>query len=128
MEGVSQNTNVDTGVPMLENPRYRDDIVVFAAAGTMKAGTILARNAAAKLVPFVKGASDTTGVPLAIMAYDLVSAVTGDVHCRPAIAGGFRKERLIIAADGDDRNIDVAVLDALRDYGLVALNCKELGA
>lgn len=128
MEGVNPQTDIDTGVPMLENPRYRDDVIAAAATGTIKAGTILARNAAGKLVLFVKGAADTTGVPLAIMAYDLPVTAVGDVACRPAIAGGFRKERLIIAADGDDRNIDYAVLDALRDYGLVALNCHELGA
>lgn len=127
MEGVTNNGIVDSGVPMLENPRYRDDIVVFTAPGVMKAGTILARNAAKKLVVYVKGAADETGKPLAIMAYDLTSATAGDVACRPAIAGGFRKERLIIAADGDDTNIDETVLDLLRDYGLVALNCNELG-
>lgn len=127
MEGVTQPTTVDSGVPMLENPRYRDDVAVFTAAGTLKAGTILARNAAAKLVPYVKGAEDATGVPLAICAYDLTAGAAGDVYFRPAIAGGFRKERLIIAADGDDRNIDSVVLDALRDYGLVALDCNELG-
>ena len=43
------------------------------------------------------------------------------------VAGSYRKERLVIDADGDDSNIDAAVIDQLRDYGLTPIDVQELG-
>lgn len=121
-------TEIVSSVPMLANSRYRDEVLTFAAAGPKLAGTLLARAVdGIALVPFVKGAVDSTGVPLAILAYDLEATAPGNVAFRAAIAGEYRKQYLIIEADGDDSNIDNSVLDALRDFGLVALDVHTLG-
>lgn len=127
MEGV-QNTPVDIGVVMLANNRYRDEVYNFAAAGTLKAGTILARATNGKLVAYVKAAVDETGVPLAVVGYDLIASAAGDMPFRPIVAGEVRKERLIIAADGNANNVDSKVIDLLRSYGILPLNVNELGA
>lgn len=123
-------TNIDTGTVLLGNNQFEDGPLTFAAAGTVKEGTILARDSSTKkFVPYVKGGTTNgNGVPVAILSYDVTAAASGDKMIRPAIAGEFRKQRLVIAADGNASNVDALVLDALRDTGLVAISVRELGA
>lgn len=121
-------TNVDIGNVILEDAKFKDDLLTFAGAGTVAAGTILARDSVSlKLVPFVKGGvTNENGIPKTILTYDVTATGAGDVAVRSAISGRFRKERLIINADGDDSNVDNAVIDQLRDYDLIPINVKEL--
>ena len=121
-------TNVNVGDSILSNAEFKDELLTFTGAGTIAAGTILARDSVSlKLVPFVKGGvANENGIPKSIVTYDIVAAGAGDESIRAAIKGCFRKERLIITADGDDSNIDNAVIDQLRDYGLVPQNVTEL--
>lgn len=121
-------TNNDLNSPILSSASFQDDVLTFAGAGTVAAGTILARSSATdKLIPYVKGGITAgNGIPKAILTYDVTAAGAGDVAIRAGIAGQYRKEKLIIAADGDDSNIDAAVLDALRLYGLTPINVDEL--
>ena len=123
-------TNCDTGNVILSNTQFDDGLLTFTGAGTVKSGTLLARDSVSgKFVPFVKGGTTNgNGVVKAIMTYDVTATGAGDKSIRPAIAGEFRKERLIIAADGNATNVDAAVLDAMRDYGLVAISVKQLAA
>lgn len=121
-------TNVDLGSVILEGATFRDELLTFAGAATVAEGTILARDSVSlKLVPFVKGGStNENGIPKAIVTYDVTATGAGDVAIRAAVAGTYRKERLIINADGDGSNIDAAVLDQLRNYGLVSVDVTEL--
>lgn len=121
-------TNVDLGNVILEGGDFRDELLTFAGAATVVEGTILARDSVSlKLVPFVKGgATNENGIPKALITYDVTATGAGDESIRAAVAGIFRKERLIINADGDGSNIDNAVLDQLRDYGLVPTDVQEL--
>ncbi len=114
--------------PVLQNAKFRDDVITFAAAGTLAPGTILARDSVSlKLVPFVKGGTDNeNGTPKAVLTYEVSATAAGDVPARVAVSGEFRKERLVIDADGDDSNIDAAVIDQLRDYDLVPLDVTDL--
>ena len=123
-------TNCDTGNVILSNTQFDDGLLTFTGAGTVKSGTLLARDSVSgKFVPFVKGGTTNgNGIVKAIMTYDVTATGSGDKSIRPAIAGEFRKERLIIAADGNATNVDAAVLDAMRDYGLVAISVKQLAA
>lgn len=123
-------TNVDTGNVILSNTQFEDGVLTFAGAATIKSGTILARDSVSKkFVPFVKGGvTNENGIPKAVMTYDVSATGAGDKGVRPAISGEFRKERLIIAADGTGANVDATVTDALRVYGLVAISVKPLGA
>lgn len=123
-------TNCDTGNVILSNTQFDDGLLTFAGAGTVKSGTLLARDSVSgEFVPFVKGGTTNgNGIVKAIMTYDVTATGAGSKSIRPAIAGEFRKERLIIAADGNATNVDAAVLDAMRDYGLVAISVKQLAA
>lgn len=121
-------TNVDIGNVILKDGEFRDDLLTFAGAGTVLAGTILARDSISlNLVPFVKGGTtNEDGIPKAVLTYDVTAAGAGDVAIRDMVSGSVRAERLIIDADGDASNVDAVVLDQLRDYSLVAIDVTEL--
>jgi hypothetical protein len=121
-------TTIDNGGPILEGARFRDELLTAAGAHTFLKGTILARDTAThKMVPYVKGGvTNGNGVPSAVLTFDVVAAGAGDTPVRVAVDGFFRKERLIIDGDGTSANVDYAVIDLLRVYGLVPLDTREL--
>jgi hypothetical protein len=121
-------TNVNDGSPILCGGEFRDELLTFAGAATIKAGTILARDSVSlKLVPFVVGGvANENGIPKAIVTYEVVAAGAGDVAIRAGISGSYRKPLLVIDADGDDSNITGAVVDKLRDYALIPVAVTEL--
>ncbi len=121
-------TNVDIGSVILKDGQFRDDLLTFAGAATVLAGTILARDSVSlKLVPFVKGGvTNENGIPKAILTYDVTAAGAGDEAIRDMVSGSVRFPKLIIDADGDNSNIDNAVIDELRDYTLVTIDVQEL--
>ena len=121
-------TNVDIGNVILKDGEFRDELLTFAGAGTVLAGTILARDSVSfKLVPYVKGGTtNEDGIPKAVLTYHVTADGAGDVAIRDMVSGSVRAERLIIDADGDGSNVDAVVLDQLRDYSLVAIDVTEL--
>jgi len=121
-------TNVDLGSVILSEASFRDELLTFAGAATIKEGTILARDTGTnKLVPFVKGGvANGNGIPNSIVTYDVTADAAGDVAVRVGVSGKYRKERLVIDADGDATNVDSAVIDQLRDFGLVPIDVEEL--
>lgn len=121
-------TNNDLKSPILQEADFRDDTLTFAGADTFVAGTILARDSVSlKLVPFVKGGvTNQNGIPKAILTYEVTAAGAGDVPVRAAVTGKYRKEELVIDADGDASNVDAAVIDQLRAYGLTPIDVSEL--
>lgn len=124
-------TSNDLNTPVLEAGEFRDELLTFTAAGTLVAGTLLARHSGGatpsnKLEPFVVGGAEGRGVPLAILTYDVTATAAGDEAIRAGVSGKFRKERLVIDADGSDVNITNNIIDQLRDYGLVPVNVDEL--
>lgn len=121
-------TNIDLKSPLLSDAEFRDELLTLAGADVIAEGTILARDSVSlKLVLFVKGgATNQNGIPKAILTYTVTSTGAGDVPVRVGISGKYRKEKLIIDADGTGANIDAAVLDQLRDYALVPVNVTEL--
>lgn len=120
--------NVNIGSVILKDAQHRDDTVTFAGADTFASGTIMARDSVSgKLVLFVKGGvANENGIPKAVLTYELIATGAGDLPVRAMMSGQVRKELLIIDADGDDSNIDAAVIDQLRSYGILALNVSEL--
>lgn len=121
-------TNNDLGSVILKDAQFRDGAITFAGAGTLIEGTILAVDSVSlKFVPFVKGGvTNENGVPKAILTYDVTAAGAGDVHSRIGVSGSYRAERLVIDADGNATNVDQAVIDQLRNYGLVPIDVQEL--
>ena len=111
---------------VLKDDMYRDELLAFAGAGKAEIGTILARETASgKLVPFVKGGTGGAEVPNAVLTYDVEVDAVGDVAIRAMVVGKVRKQRLIIAADGDDSNVDAAVNDGLRQDGSTCIDVAE---
>lgn len=120
-------TNNDTGGVVLIAGTYNDELLTFAGAGTVLAGTILARNTASgKMVPFVKGGSGGDEIPLKVIEYAVTATGAGDIPVRPMSGGQVLKSRLVIDADGDDSNIDVVVKDQLLDYGMTVVESQNL--
>ena len=121
-------TNNDLNSPILEGAEFRDDVITFTGADVLAPGTILARDSVSgNLVIFVVGGStNENGIPKVILPYEVEATAAGDVQARVAVSGKFRKEKLVIDADGDDSNVDAAVIDQLRDYGLVPVDVEEL--
>jgi hypothetical protein len=109
---------------------FRDELITFAGADDLLAGTILARDSVSlKLVIFVKGGStNQNGIPKAVLTYPVSAAGAGDVKARVLISGSVKKERLVIDADASDTNIDGAVIDQLRDYGINPVATQQLSA
>jgi len=72
-------TNNDIGRVILEEGKFRDDALTFAGAGTVIAGTSLARDSVSlKLVPYViGGGTNQNGIPKAILTYDVTEARRG---------------------------------------------------
>lgn len=121
-------TKNDIGSVICKFGHDQDDVLKFAGAGTVAAGTILARGTSdGKLIPFVKGGStDGNGVPKAVLTYEVSATGAGDVPVRALVNGTLIRSRLVIAADGDASNVDAAVIDQMRDYGLLVEDTKEL--
>lgn len=121
-------TNIDNGSVFIDNAEFEDGILPFAGAGTVMAGTILARDSVSlKYVPYVKGGStNENGIPKAVLTYDVTTTGATDEAIRAGIAGCVRIDKLIIDADGTGENIDASVLDQLRDYGITPLAVTEL--
>jgi hypothetical protein len=122
--------NVDQGELFLTTPEAKDDLLTFGGAGTEVAGTILARDSVSgKAVPFVKGgATNENGIPKLVLISDATATGAGDVSVRVARVARCNKRFLVIKADGDDTNIDEAVKDQLRDYGILVFEPSELRA
>lgn len=119
-------TNVDLGsVPLGEN-RFRDESLTLAAAGVAPAGLILARDAGGDLVPFAPTAEDGTEIPRYVLTYNVEFAEAGTQAVRVLMDGRVDKARLIVGLDGDAGDISDAVVDALKDQKITAVDSTEL--
>jgi len=123
---ITNDTIADS--PVIGDAEWEDNLVTFAGAATLLKGTILARDSVSlKLVPFVKGGiTNENGIPKAVLTYPLTAAGAGDLPARVAISGDFNKDRLVIDADGTAANIDAAVKDQMRNYGMNVLVVNEM--
>jgi len=122
-------TNADVGSVELEGGKFDpNSLITVGGAVTLLAGTILARDSGSlKYVPFVKGGStNENGIPKAVLTYPITSGGAGDVAATPLVGGSVKEDRLIIDADGDNSNVDNAVLDQLRAYGITPVPVQQL--
>lgn len=79
-----------------------------------------------KIVPFLIAGAGGAQLPLEILTYDVTATGAGNEAIRAGISGQYRKELLIIDADGDGSNITDAILDQLRDHSLIPIDVQEL--
>ena len=115
-------TNIDTGSVALGGEEFEDGLLTLAAGGIIPAGTVLEK-AAGKYV-FAADAP-TAGAPLAVLTYELDVAAAGDIPIRALIAGRVNRTRLKL--NGDTDPVPDAVVDALRDFSIIAVPVKQLG-
>lgn len=121
-------TICDTGSALVELVAAEDGILRNDDAGdpvTYLDGTILARGAEQKFVPYAAGGA--AGTPCAVLTYD-VPNVPGesDIPVRVCVAGKVNRNRLIIHGD-PPTPITTAHTDMLRDFGIVAIDVQQLG-
>lgn len=120
--------NIDLGSVVLRDTEFRDELLTLGADETVLEGTILARATGGKLVPYATGGAGGAGTPVAVITYEVTSEDAGDVAIRACVKGSLRKQRMVIHADGDDSNIDNAVIDALRSYSIIAVDVSGSSA
>jgi len=122
-------TNVDAGRKVvLQSGPFRDDTFEATAAKEYPAGTIVARDSVSgRLVPFVAGGTtNENGIPKGALVHAVdASGGTGNFQIRLMESGCLRFQDLIIDADGNNSNVDAAVIDQLRDYGLAVKDVTE---
>ena len=120
-------TNNDLGSVVIADARFRDETLVFAGAKTLAVGTILGRVVASgKYKDYVVAGAGGEEVPKAVLLHEVVATGAGDIPTRVMVVGEVRREKLIIDLDGDDSNITAAIIDQLRDYGIIATTVQEL--
>lgn len=120
-------TNIDLGAVFTRQGPAKDELLTFGAAGTVKAGTILAREEnTGKLEPFDPGGSDGLDAPKYILPYDVTATAAGDVLIRVPQSGEVIFERLVIHTDGDNSNVDDAIRDQLRAIGFIPSDTAQL--
>ena len=121
-------TNVDLGSSLLESEGAADGTIAFGGADILVDGTIIARDTTNdKFQIYAKdGVTNGNGTPVGILTYELEATGAGDLPIRVVVGGRFRKERLVIDADGDDQNIDGQVRDELQQTGLIAIDTEQL--
>jgi len=117
-------TNYDTGGVVIGNPEYEDGLLVFPGADTYAEGTILSRDANGNWVVCDPAESDGTEIPLGVLTIETVATAAGNVSVRVLTNGKVRADKLVYDSGAE---VDVATIDALRDYGIVALEVDEQG-
>ena len=79
-----------------------------------------------KLVPYAIAGAGGAQIPNSVLLNELTSTGAGDLPDRPIIAGRVRRGDLVIDADGDASNLTDAIVDELRDIGIIALSTTQL--
>ena len=116
-------TNIDTGSVMLGGEEWEDGNLDAAAGGSVPQGTVLERSGS----DWVFGsATPTAGAALAVLPYDLEIAAAGDVPIRVLVAGRVNRSRLRL--NGSALPVPQTVVDALRDYSIIALSVEQCSA
>jgi len=91
------------------------------AANDLFTLTVAADN---KLVVYAASGIGGANIPAAVVTYPVTAAGAGNVSIRAMIAGKVRAERLVVSGG----SVTVAILDALRRAGIVAVSVDELNA
>jgi len=117
--------NFDVGGIIIGDPEYSDETIKFTGADTFVAGLVMARDTSDdKVVPYVSGGPNGTGIPSFILTVELINAGAGDLPDRPLMSGKVRLEKLVIKAGGGIPNKEVQ--DQLRDFTIISKDVDEL--
>ena len=78
------------------------------------------------LVPLDLTGEGGAQFPLSVLTYEVVVAAQADVAIRAMVSGSVRKEKLVIDGLAAGVSINDAIIDALREVGIIAINVEEL--
>lgn len=99
-------------------------------SGVVKDNTLVALDTSTlKMVPYVKGGSTNgNGVVYGVLTNGFTAAASGDTKVRIMTGPGakFRKDKVVIHADGDSTNIDNAVKLLCLDKGINLIDSTSL--
>lgn len=116
-------TDVDYGSIMLGGEEFEDGILAAAAGGVVPQGTVLEKSG----TDWVFGsATPTAGAALGVLTYDVDIAAAGDIPIRVLITGRVDRTRLLL--NGSTNPVPQAVVDALRNFSIIALDVDHLGS
>lgn len=124
------STSIDQGFVALGDNEFRDELVKFAGAATLLAGTIMARAISdGTLVPFViGGVSDGNGVIDCVLNEPLTATGAGNLPFRVIISGRVNKSRLVVNADGNANNLTGAHEASLRSRSIVPVKVDQIAS
>ena len=126
MPAIDVTNNTSVGIQVWEPVYQNNQTFTSAGAGTEPAGMILALNTSTnKWVPYVSAGANGTGVPSAILAFDIVSTGAGDYPVTPLIGGRVRDAEIGVSSALTAPNA-IEVL-GLRDYNIIAQPTNQLG-
>jgi len=76
-----------------------------------------------KMVIYATAGAGGAQVPKAVLTYDITQTGAADVAIRQMVSGQVRREKLVIDAGG---TVTDAIVEQLRDFGIVAVSVTEL--
>lgn len=79
-----------------------------------------------KMVPFAPGGAGGAQIPLAVLGYEVTRASGGNEPIRAMVKGDVIKNRLVIDGSAAGVGITDAILDQLRDFGIAAVDTRQL--
>ena len=102
--------------------------IVTDGANNFEVGDTVTITVAAdgKLVPYAVAGAGGVQVPCAVLTYEAYKAAIGDLPVRALVAGDVNVARLVIDADGDASNVTAAILDQLRERGIIPVSVQQL--
>ena len=112
-------TNIDNGslIVNVEQTDFEDGLLTFADADDFAAGTLLARSAEKFIL------ATAAGNVVAVLPYAVSRGSAGDTPIRALVSGTINKDRILF---DNATAITAAVVDALRNYSIVAVDVAQL--
>lgn len=123
MANIEITTNRPDGI-RLWDPVHEDNTLLGAGNISYAAGTVLGRvTASGKLTHYASGAADGSQTPIAVLQ-DATTVATGvDQPVRAIVGGRLKRGDLVAHGVGA---LTQAEVDALRDFGIIALATTQL--
>lgn len=117
-------TNIDVGQIAIGACDFEEHVWTAGGVDTLAAGTIMARiTASGKWGIYDTGGAGGLGVACGVLAYAVSAGGAGDVPVAVLVRGTVNQDRLL---QDDGGAVTEAVIDQLRDYGILAKPTKQL--
>lgn len=117
-------TNNDVGQIAIGECDFEEHVWTAGGADVLAAGTIMARiTATGKWGIYDTGGAGGLGVACGVLTYPVTAGGAGDVPVAVLVRGTVNLNRIL---QDDGGAVTEAVVDQLRDYGIMALPVRQL--